>query len=47
MESKFVREIVLSCGEDGALYRYDPREPDELDPKPIVQYRQGSSWAFF
>jgi len=32
-------QIVLSCGEDGAVYRYDPREPDELDPKPIVQYR--------
>ena len=35
-------QTVLSCGEDGAVYRYDPREPDQSDPKPIVQYRLGS-----
>ena len=35
-------QIILSCGEDGAVYRYDPRERDHSDPKPIVQYRQGS-----
>lgn len=32
-------QIILSCGEDGAVYRYDPRERDHSDPKPIVQYR--------